>query len=54
VAREAGAKHLVLTHLVPGPSNALAERLFLDGAGEVFEGEITLGEDGMRFALSPR
>jgi ribonuclease Z len=53
VAREAGARHLVLTHLVPGPSNALAERIFLDGAGEIFEGEITLGEDGMRFTLSP-
>lgn len=53
VAREAGVKHLVLSHLVPGPTNALARRLFLDGAGEVFAGEITLGEDGMRFALAP-
>jgi ribonuclease Z len=53
VAREAGVAHLVLTHLVPGPSNALARRLFLDGAGEVFEGEITLGEDGMSFTLQP-
>jgi ribonuclease Z len=53
IARDAGVKHLVLSHLVPAPTNALAERLFLDGAGEVFEGEITLGEDGMRFMLSP-
>ncbi len=53
VAREAGVKHLVLTHLVPGPTNALGERIFLDGAGEIFDGEITLGEDGMRFALAP-
>ena len=52
-AREAGVKHLVLSHLVPGPSNALARRLFLDGAGELLPGEITLGEDGMRFALRP-
>jgi ribonuclease Z len=53
IARDAGVKHLVLSHLVPAPTNALAERLFLDGAGEVFEGEITLGEDGMRFTLAP-
>ena len=51
VAQEAGVKHLVLTHLVPGPNNARAERLFLDGADQVFDGEITLGEDGMRWAL---
>jgi hypothetical protein len=38
---------------VPGPANALGRHLFLDGAGEVYDGEITLGEDGMRFALAP-
>ena len=53
VAREAGVKHLVLSHLVPGPTGALARRLFLDGAGDAFEGEITPGEDGMRFSLAP-
>ena len=53
IAREAGVKHLVLSHLVPGPTNALGRRLFLDGAGDLYEGEITLGEDGMRFALAP-
>ena len=53
LAQEAGVKHLVLSHLVPAPTNALAERLFLDGAGDVFDGEITLGEDGMRFTLAP-
>jgi ribonuclease Z len=51
VAREAGVKHLVLTHLVPGPTNALTRRLFLDGAGDVFDGELTLGQDGMRWSL---
>ncbi len=52
IATEAGVPHLVLTHLVPGPSNALARRLFLDGA--TFDGELTLGADGMEFVLSPR
>jgi len=52
VAREAGVPHLVLTHLVPGPSNAIARRLFLRGVQ--FDGELTLGADGMEFTLPPR
>lgn len=52
VATEAGVPHLVLTHLVPGPSNAIARRLFLDGA--TFDGTLTLGTDGMEFVLPPR
>jgi ribonuclease Z len=51
VAEEAGVAHLVLTHLVPGPSNMLVRRLFLDGAD--FNGELTLGTDGMEFVLPP-
>ena len=53
VASEAGVKRLVLTHLVPAPTNALNRRLFLAGADEAFPGEIVVGEDGMRFALPP-
>ena len=53
VARDAGVKQLVLTHLVPGPTSALAKRLFLADSDGVFPGEITLGEDGMRFVLAP-
>lgn len=49
VAEEAGVPHLVLTHLVPGPSNILVRRLFLDGVA--FDGELTLGTDGMEFVL---
>jgi ribonuclease Z len=41
----------VLTHLVPGPTNALARRLFMRGVAERYEGEVTLGADGMRFDL---
>jgi ribonuclease Z len=52
-ASEAGVKRLVLTHLVPAPTNALNRRLFLAGADEAFAGEIIVGEDGIRFALPP-
>jgi ribonuclease Z len=54
VASEAGAARLVLTHLVPGPPNALARRIFLAGVSDAFDGEVVLGEDGMRFDLPAR
>lgn len=54
VAREAGVAHLVLTHLVPAPPNRLARRMFLTGVADAYGGEVTLGEDGMRFSLAPR
>jgi ribonuclease Z len=53
VAQEAGVKHLVLSHLVPPPRNIVMKRAFTGPASEAFSGEVTLGEDGMRFALSP-
>jgi ribonuclease Z len=54
IARNAGVDHLVLTHLVPGPPNALARRMFLAGIPSDYAGEITLGEDGMTFHLPSR
>jgi len=54
VARDAGVAHLVLTHMVPAPTNVFLERGFVHGARESFDGEITLGEDGMRFHLEPK
>lgn len=54
VARDAGVAHLVMTHLVPPPSNALIQRGFNRGARQAFDGEVTIGEDGMRFAFAPR
>lgn len=54
VARDAGAKTLVFTHVVPGPRNAIMRRMFLSGVDEVFDGEVVLGEDGQRFTLPPK
>jgi ribonuclease Z len=54
VASEAGVGHLVLTHMVPAPPNVVARRIFLEGVSEAYDGEVTLGEDGMRFTLPPR
>jgi ribonuclease Z len=54
IARDAGVQHLVLTHLVPGPPNRLAKRIFLADVPNDYPGEITLGEDGMHFQLAAR
>ncbi len=54
VARDAGVGHLVLTHLVPGPSNFLTRRMFLRGVADTYHGEVTLGEDGDEFVLAPK
>jgi ribonuclease Z len=53
VAKAAGVKHLVLTHMVPGPTNFLARRLFVAGMTDHFDGTITLGEDGLELTLTP-
>jgi len=54
VAREAGVETLVLTHLVPGPSNWVLERRFLSGVHDAFPGKVVAGRDGMRFTLAAR
>jgi ribonuclease Z len=51
MAREAGVQALVLTHLVPGPTNRLAEWLFMRGTSGRWDGEVILGKDGMHVAL---
>lgn len=53
IARDAHVKHLVFTHLVPGPNNFFARRQFLSGVSDVYPGEVTIGDDGMRFTLKP-
>ena len=51
IAKRAGVRMLVLTHLVPPPDNALVRRLFMQGVKEAWNGEVLLGEDGMHFIL---
>ena len=43
---------LVLTHLVPGPPNRLAERVFMRDTDDT-DVEVILGRDGMHFVLPP-
>ncbi len=54
LARDAGVPTLVLTHLVPGPRNAIMRSLFLSGVSDVYDGKVVVGEDGEKFALPPK
>jgi ribonuclease Z len=54
VARDAGVRTLVFTHMVPGPPNWLLERRFTAGVRDVFGGEVVAGREGMRFTLSAK
>lgn len=50
-AKDAGVHMLVLTHLVPAPSNAVIRRVFMQGVSDAWDGKVVLGEDGMHFVL---
>jgi len=50
-AKAAGVPHLVLTHLVPAPTNALVRHQFLAGVADVYDGEVTLASDGLVITL---
>lgn len=53
-AREAGARQLVLTHIVPPIPSRFVYPAFLGDAPDRFGGKITVGEDGMLFTLPAR
>jgi len=50
-AAAAGAKHLVLNHIVPPLPVRIAYPAFLGGAAKWFDKPITVGEDGMLFSM---
>jgi ribonuclease BN (tRNA processing enzyme) len=45
VAREAGVKMLVLSHLVPADDPEISEQMWIDAARKHFDGEIVVGKD---------
>ncbi len=46
VARAAGARHLLFSHIVPPLPITALEDAFLEGVAEVYDGPVTLGRDG--------
>ena len=51
-AKAAGAKALVLYHMVPAPPAKLIERLFVGDAPKIYSGDLRLAHDGMIISLA--
>lgn len=52
LAKEAEAKRLVVTHLIPSiPANSVTEGIFTEGMSDIYEGDITVARDGMRIMI---
>lgn len=52
LARDAGVRHAVLSHILPGvPDDGPLADAFVAGMSEIYDGQITLGRDLQRFAL---
>lgn len=54
VAQEAGVKKLVYVHVTPPLLNKGVEERYLKGVSDVFDGEVVLGKDRMKFRLKPK
>jgi hypothetical protein len=52
-AQQAGARHLLLYHVVPPLLIPGIEAAFLDGVSDAYSGPVTLGRDGTRVSLPP-
>ena len=46
VARDSGARHLLFNHIVPPLLAAPLEEIFLEGVDDVYDGPVTIGQDG--------
>ena len=50
IAMKAKVKHLVFTHLIPGPTPVFYfEKSWAEGASDIYNGKITVGRDLMEF-----
>jgi ribonuclease Z len=47
IARDAGVKKLVLTHMVPSPMNHAMEAMFVRGMKNIYKGPMKVGSDLM-------
>ena len=54
LAKEASVKKLVFIHITPPLLNEAAEKTYLKGVSDVYDGEIILGKDLMKFRLEPK
>jgi ribonuclease Z len=53
LAKEAVVKKIMFVHITPPLLNDITEKIYLKGVDEIYDGEIVLGEDCMKFKLKP-
>ncbi len=54
LAKEADVKKLVYVHITPPLPNKMAEKVYLKGVSEVYNGDFIIGDDNMKFRLDPK
>ena len=54
LAKEAKVKKLIIIHVTPPLTKEIAEKIYMDGVDEIFDGEVILGKDRMKFKLDPK
>ncbi|MGD9032299.1 MAG: MBL fold metallo-hydrolase [Desulfobacteraceae bacterium] len=54
IAQEAAVKKLVFYHIVPPLTNFVLKRQYLEGVGDVYDGDFEIGKDGMAFEFDPK
>jgi ribonuclease Z len=54
LAKEAEVKKLVFVHITPPLQTKNLENIYLKGVKDVFDGEVILGEDRMKFSLESK
>jgi len=54
LAKEANVKKLVFVHITPPLPSEKAEKLYLMGVSDIFDGEVLMGKDRMKFSLEPK
>jgi len=54
LAKEAKVKKLIIIHVTPPITNDIAEKMYMKSVGDIFDGEVILGKDCMKFKLDPK
>jgi ribonuclease Z len=54
LAKEANVKKLIIIHITPPLTNEIAEKNYIKDVEDIFDGEVILGKDCIKFMLVPK
>ncbi|MHA2401136.1 MAG: MBL fold metallo-hydrolase [Promethearchaeota archaeon] len=54
LAKEANVKKLIITHITPPLTNEIAEKNYIKSVEDIYDGEVILGKDCIKFKLVPK